>query len=149
MTISGQTILIMSVTAAAASDLCAGKVYNFLVLPALAGGILIAGLEVPHSIPVILLAVLLTHLLLFPFWKAGGIGAGDIKLFSSIIPFLGVSWYLTCFVLSFIIAALVSIVVLLIYRDFSRRIHLAVPIGISVMLCLLLWQLGIQSPIQI
>ena len=149
MTENGQTILLIMAAASAASDLSTGKIYNFVVLPALAGGFGILIAEAPQSVPALLTAVILTFLLLYPLWKAGGLGAGDIKLFAAMVPYLGIGWYLTCAALSFLIAAVFSIIILLVHRDPSRKVHLAVPVGISVMLCLLLRQFGIQSPIQL
>ncbi len=40
MTEGGRTVLILFVTAAAASDLRWGRIYNFLTLPTLAAGLL-------------------------------------------------------------------------------------------------------------
>ena len=85
-------------------------------------------------------------LFLFPFWKAGGLGAGDIKLLMALAPLMGPRWFLFGIVLSFLIGAGISAFLLIRYRDLSRTVHFAVPIGISVVLCLLLEQLGIQSP---
>ena len=45
----------------------------------------------------------------------------------------------------FLIGAVFSAVLLIRYRDLSRTVHFAVPVCISVMLCLLLQQIGIQS----
>ena len=148
MTGSGLTVLLIAVAASAVSDLCVGKIYNFIVMPALAGGILLRILEAPRDLPIVLTGIIMTYLLLLPFWKMGGLGAGDIKLLAAILPYMGIGWYCTCFVLSIAIAAVISIILLFSYRDFTRRIHMAVPIGISVMLCLLLQQFITQSPIQ-
>ena len=64
----------------------------------------------------------------------------------ALAPLMGPRWFLFGIVLSFLIGAGISAVLLIRYRDLSRTVHFAVPIGISVMLCLLLEQLGIQSP---
>ena len=129
MTEGGRTVLILFVTAAAASDLRWGRIYNFLT-----------------ELPPMLGVIAATLLLLFPFWKAGGLGAGDIKLLMALAPFMGPGWFLFGTVLSFLIGAGISAFLLIRYRDLSRTVHFAVPIGISVVLCLLLEQLGIQSP---
>ena len=124
MTEGGRTVLILFVTAAAASDLRWGRIYNFLTLPTLAAGLLLLMMNTPEELPPMLGVIAATLLLLFPFWKAGGLGAGDIKLLMALAPAF----------------------LLIRYRDLSRTVHFAVPIGISVVLCLLLEQLGIQSP---
>ena len=83
---------------------------------------------------------------LFPFWKIGGLGAGDIKMLMALVPYMGVRWFFFSIILSFLIGAVISAFLLIRYRDLSRTVHFAVPIGISVVLCLLLEQLSVQSP---
>ena len=146
LTEGGRTVLILFVTAAAASDLRWGRIYNFLTLPTLAAGLLLLMMNTPEELPPMLGVIAATLLLLFPFWKAGGLGAGDIKLLMALAPFMGPGWFLFGTVLSFLIGAGISAFLLIRYRDLSRTVHFAVPIGISVVLCLLLEQLGIQSP---
>ena len=146
MTEGGRTVLILFVTAAAASDLRRGKVWNFLTFPTLAAGLWLLAYSAPEQIASVLGAMAAVFLLLFPFWRGGGLGAGDIKLLMALAPLMGAGWFLFNIVLSFLIGAVISAVLLIRYRDLSRTVHLAVPIGISVMLCLLLEQVGIQSP---
>ena len=146
MTEGGRTVLILFVTAAAASDLRRGRVWNFLTFPTLAAGLWLLAYSAPEQIASVLGAMAAVFLLLFPFWRGGGLGAGDIKLLMALAPLMGAGWFLFNIVLSFLIGAVISAVLLIRYRDLSRTVHLAVPIGISVMLCLLLEQVGIQSP---
>ena len=146
LTEGGRAVLVLFVTASAASDLRRGRIYNFLTFPTMAAGVLLLMLNTPQEIPPVLGAMTAAMLLLFPFWKAGGLGAGDIKLLMALAPFMGPGWFLFGTVLSFLIGAGISAFLLIRYRDLSRTVHFAVPIGISVMLCLLLEQLGIQSP---
>ena len=146
MTEGGRAVLVLFVTAAAASDLRRGRIYNFLTFPTLAAGFLLLVLNTPNEVPPVLGVMAATLFFLFPFWKAGGLGAGDIKLLMALAPFMGPGWFLFGTVLSFLIGAGISAFLLIRYRDLSRTVHFAVPIGISVMLCLLLEQFGIQSP---
>ena len=146
MTEGGRAVLVLFVTASAASDLRRGRIYNFLTFPTLAAGFLLLVLNTPNEVPPVLGVMAATLFFLFPFWKAGGLGAGDIKLLMALAPFMGPGWFLFGTVLSFLIGAGISAFLLIRYRDLSRTVHFAVPIGISVMLCLLLEQLGIQSP---
>ena len=146
MTEGGRTVLILFVTAAAASDLRWGRIYNFLTFPTLAAGFLLLVSNTPNEVPSVLGEMAATLFFLFPFWKAGGLGAGDIKLLMALAPFMGPGWFLFGAVLSFLVGAGISALLLIRYRDLSRTVHFAVPIGISVVLCLLLEQLGIQSP---
>ena len=152
MTEGGRIILLFFAAAAAGSDIRRGKISNFLILLMLAAGIgwRIAGIGwrmvcAPESLPGIAGAMALTLAVLVPFWRPGGLGAGDIKLLAALVPFLGVQWYIVSIILSFLIGAVFSAVLLIRYRDLSRTIHFAVPVCISVTLCLLLQQLGIQS----
>lgn len=146
MTEGGRAVLVLFVTASAASDLRRGRIFNFLTFPTLAAGFLLLVLNTPNEVPPVLGVMAATLFFLFPFWKAGGLGAGDIKLLMALAPFMGPGWFLFGTVLSFLIGAGISAFLLIRYRDLSRTVHFAVPIGISVMLCLLLEQFGIQSP---
>jgi len=146
LTEGGRAVLVLFVTASAASDLRRGRIYNFLTFPTLAAGFLLLVLNTPNEVPPVLGVMAATLFFLFPFWKAGGLGAGDIKLLMALAPFMGPGWFLFGTVLSFLIGAGISAFLLIRYRDLSRTVHFAVPIGISVMLCLLLEQFGIQSP---
>ena len=145
MTEGGRTVLILFVTAAAASDLHAGRIRNILVLPTLAGGFWLLAMRTPSEIPSVIGAMLLTLFFLIPFWKGGGLGAGDIKFLMALVPLMGARWYVICVVVSFLIGAVISAFLLIRDRDKTRAIHFAVPVGISVMLCLLLEQIGVQS----
>ena len=146
LTEGGRAVLVLFVTAAAASDLRRGRIYNFLTLPTLAAGLLLLVMNTPEELLPVLGAMTAALLFLFPFWKTGGLGAGDIKLLMALAPLMGPRWFLFGTVLSFLIGAGISAFLLIRYRDLSRTVHFAVPIGISVVLCLLLEQLGIQSP---
>lgn len=146
LTEGGRTVLLLFVTAAAASDLKWGRICNFLTLTSLAGGIWLLALHAPQEIPGVLGAMVLLACFLFPFWKIGGLGAGDIKMLMALVPYMGVRWFFFSIILSFLIGAVISAFLLIRYRDLSRTVHFAVPIGISVVLCLLLEQLSVQSP---
>ena len=145
MTEGGRLVLLAFTAAAAFSDLCLGKIRNIQILLMLAAGAGWLAIHAPDKIPGVAAAMALTLALLLPFWQLGGMGAGDIKLLMVLAPFLGVQWYIVNFVFSFLIGAVFSAVLLIRYRDLSRTVHFAVPVCISVMLCLLLQQLGIQS----
>ena len=139
MTEGGRLVLLAFTAAAAFSDLCLGKIRNVQILLMLAAGAGWLAIHAPDKIPGVAAAMALT------LAQLGGLGAGDIKLLMVLAPFLGVQWYIVNFVFSFLIGAVFSAVLLIRYRDFSRTVHFAVPVCISVMLCLLLQQLGIQS----
>ena len=118
----------------------------WLAIVFMLGGLWLLAVSAPEEIPSAAGAMFLTLFFLFPFWRGGGLGAGDIKLLIALAPLMGAGWFLFSIILSFLIGAVISAVLLIRYRDLSRTVHFAVPIGISVMLCLLLEQVGIQSP---
>ena len=105
---SSDTVRDGSRSVAAASDLRWGRIYNFLTLPTLAAGLLLLMMNTPEELPPMLGVIAATLLLLFPFWKAGGLGAGDIKLLMALAPFMGPGWFLFGTVLSFLIGAGIS-----------------------------------------
>ena len=72
LTEGGRAVLVLFVTASAASDLRRGRIYNFLTFPTLAAGLLLLIVNKPQEIPQVLGAAAAALLLLFPFWKAGG-----------------------------------------------------------------------------
>ena len=147
ISLAADIVLVCLAVFSAATDLYRGKVYNAVTMPGLLAGLAFSVQRAgAPGILDVFCAVGFTGLVLFPFYKAGGLGAGDIKLLMAAAPFMGVRWFLFCTVLSFLIGAVISAVLLIRYRDLSRTVHFAVPIGISVMLCLLLEQVGIQSP---
>ena len=146
MTEGGRAVLLLFVTAAAASDLRWGRIFNFLTITSLAGGFWLLVIQAPQEIPGVLGAMMILIVFLFPFWKRGGFGAGDIKMLMALIPYMGVRWFFVSFILSFLIGAVIAAFILIRDRDLSRTVHFAVPIGISVVLCLLLEQIPVQSP---
>ena len=109
MTEGGRAVLVLFVTASAASDLRRGRIYNFLTFPTLAAGFLLLVLNTPNEVPPVLGVMAATLFFLFPFWKAGGLGAGDIKLLMALAPFMGPGWFLFGTVLSFLIGAGISL----------------------------------------
>ena len=73
----------------AATDLCCGKIYNFVTVPGLClGAVLAAQRSGAAGLLDIFCAAGFTVLVLIPFYRAGGLGAGDIKLLSELPGFL-------------------------------------------------------------
>lgn len=142
----GRLILAVFVTAAAWTDVRRGKIYNLIILPTLAAGLLLVFADGSEKFPGILTAALLTIVCLYPFWRLGGLGAGDIKMFLALIPLMGVQWYFCSFVLSFLIGGAAAVILLIIERDRGAAMHFAVPVGISVLICLILDQAGVNCP---
>ena len=62
-------------------------------------------------------------LLLYPLFRIGGIGAGDIKLLSAVGCFLTVKETVACLVLSFFAGAVLSLLKMAAERNFLRRMR--------------------------
>lgn len=75
-----------------------------------AGGLIRAVLSM--TIPVIIL---------YPLFMIGGLGAGDIKLFSAVGCFLTIRGIIICVALSFLIGAAIALLKMLVERNFLQR----------------------------
>lgn len=119
----------------AATDLWCGKVFNAVTA---AGLLLGLGASVQRAgatgILEALCAIAFTILVLFPFYRAGGIGAGDIKLLAAVSAFLPSEAYLRCFAAAFAIGAVIGIARLLWSRGKRHTVHFAVAVAASVLL---------------
>lgn len=78
----------------------------------------------PPGIIVFLLGSLLPILLLAPLHYFRMIGAGDLKYFMVTGGFLGLSQNLKCICVSFLIAAVISLMAVIKYRILVKRLHL-------------------------
>ena len=127
-------------------DLREARVDNRWILLSLSCGLFAHSIrDGPKGLISGLLGVLSAFALLFWLHFFHMLGAGDIKFLMALVPFMGVRWYLYAVIISFLIGAVISAYLLIRDRDRTRTIHFAVPVGISVMLCLLLEQIGVQS----
>lgn len=68
-------------------------------------------------------SMLLAFLLLYPLFKIGALGAGDVKVFMMIGSFLEARELFTVLVLSFVIGALCSLIKLLAERNGKERMY--------------------------
>lgn len=119
----------------AATDLYCGKVYNIITIPALCLGSLLAVQRYgAMGLLDILCAAGFTVMLLSPFYRAGGLGAGDIKLLAAVSAFMPAEDYLRCFAGAFLIGAGAGILRLLLTKGRGHTIHMAVPVAVSVMI---------------
>ena len=115
------------------TDLFKDKIYNAWVVPGLFLGIganLIRGKEFFYES---ILATGAALLILLPVYFFKGIAAGDVKLFMSAASFLTVQDTLSCILISFLIAGVISVAVIILKRNKQRYIHFAVPILMSVL----------------
>ncbi|MEE1303979.1 MAG: prepilin peptidase [Agathobacter sp.] len=111
------------VLAAMLQDIKETRISNRLIL----SGILISiALRILHGevrqIYRILPNIIIPVVMLYLFYLMGAIGAGDIKLFSLIGSFVNLRELISCIVFSFIVGAALSLVKLLVTKQFFVRI---------------------------
>lgn len=117
--------------AAAISDLCTGKIRNRLILLGLTLGFMITVYEKGvRSIPLWFFQISIPVILFFLAFRIGGLGAGDIKLFSVIAGFLTIKEWWVCIVAAFISGTVVCAVKILFAKKMRdpNRIHFSIPI---------------------
>ena len=119
----------------AATDLYCGKIFNMITLPGLCVGVVLAFLHGGAAgVLDVLCAVGFTVVFLIPFYRAGGLGAGDIKLLAAVSAFMPAGAYLRCFAGAFIIGACIGIGHLMLSGGRDHRVHFAVSVAASVLL---------------
>lgn len=107
-------VLLALTGSSAATDLWRGRIYNVVVVPALALGLVLAGVPACGGSPAILgeraTMMLFVLALCLPFWMClpGSIGGGDIKLFLAMAVLLPGSAFLILLFVSLAGACVVS-----------------------------------------
>ena len=120
-------------TGAVFTDLFKDKIFNAWVIPALTTGVISSLIEGSDRLLESLSAVGAAFLILLPVYFLKGIAAGDVKLFMSAASFLSVSDTLSCILVSFLIAGIISVLVIILKRNKQKTIHFAIPILVSVL----------------
>ena len=115
------------------TDLFKDKIFNALVVPALSTGVVLSLIQGPDRLLESLSAVGVAFLVLLPVYFLKGIAAGDVKLFMSAASFLSVSDTLSCILVSFLIAGVLSVAVIILKKNKQKTIHFAVPVLMSVL----------------
>lgn len=116
-----QSLLLLLLFLAAVADLKTDRIPNgFVVLGTIIGvsGSLWYRPGLWHTV----LSVLLAFLLMYPLFKIGVLGAGDVKVFMMIGSFLSASGFLMVLAWAFIIGALFSLIKLVAERNGRERI---------------------------
>ena len=121
----------MFLAGAVFTDLFRDRIYNAWIVPGLITGVAGSLMQGAVGLKQSLLAIGATFLVLLPVYFLKGIAAGDVKLFMSAASFLSMQDALSCIVISFIIAGVISIAVLILKRNKQKTIHFAVPVLIS------------------
>ena len=115
------------------TDLFKDKIFNAWVIPALSTGVISSLIQGSDRLFESLSAVGVAFLILLPVYFLKGIAAGDVKLFMSAASFLSVSDTLSCILVSFLIAGIISVLVIIFKRNKQKTIHFAIPILVSVL----------------
>lgn len=107
---------------AALADLKTDRIPNGFVLLGIVIGVLGSlwhGLDIIHTV----VSMLLAFLLLYPLFKIGAMGAGDIKVFMMIGSFVEVRELMVIIIISFVIGAAGSIIKLLSEHNGRERMY--------------------------
>ena len=115
------------------TDLFKDKIFNAWVIPAISTGVISSLIQGSDRLLESLSAVGAAFLILLPVYFLKGIAAGDVKLFMSAASFLSVSDTLSCILVSFLVAGIISILVIIFKRNKQKTIHFAIPILVSVL----------------
>ena len=120
-------------TGAVFTDLFKDKIFNAWVIPALSTGVISSLIQGSDRLFESLSAVGVAFLILLPVYFLKGIAAGDVKLFMSAASFLSVSDTLSCILVSFLVAGIISVLVIIFKRNKQKTIHFAIPVLVSVL----------------
>ena len=112
-------ILVLLSLLAAVTDFYKRKIPNFLILTGCCYGLIrmIYYCDILESVPGILFPIIV----LFPFYKIGVIGAGDIKLFSMIGFYFTFMETLFCIFTAFVLGAVFAMISMIYYENFTQR----------------------------
>ncbi|MGB8452779.1 MAG: A24 family peptidase [Anaerocolumna sp.] len=118
------TCLVCLLLLAVIMDLKSYKISNYLIIFGLISGILFNFYEYGWaSVSNSFFGILLPILLLFSLFIIKALGAGDIKLFSVVGSFYGITYVFKSIVAAFIIGAAMSLIYLIKYRLVFYRLH--------------------------
>ena len=117
------------------TDLFKDKIYNAWVIPGLLTGVSTSLLQGTDRLIESLTAVGAAFLILLPVYFLRGIAAGDVKLFMSAASFLSMQDTLSCILISFLVAGVISFAILILKRNKQKTIHFAVPVLVSALIC--------------
>ena len=113
------SVLVLLLLTAAICDFYRGKIPNILIAAGYCYGIicLLYQQEILRALPGIMVPVMV----LFPLYKIGTIGAGDIKLLSMLGFYFNFMETLFCIFLAFVLGAVFSIISFIRYKNFWER----------------------------
>lgn len=112
-------VLVLVLFFAAILDFYRGKIPNILVLAGCCYGMI--RLVYYQDIFSHILGIVFPAIVLFPLYKIGTVGAGDIKLFSMMGFYLSFMENLYCIFIAFVLGAIVSAISCIRYENFLER----------------------------
>lgn len=116
--------LCVLLTAACWYDYRKKKIPNYLIMAMILAGVPWRFLEEgPWAAVQFVLQVILIGGLLYPLFKIGAIGAGDVKLFGVVAGYLPFEKIFIFLFVSLLIAAIISLVKLWQNKNFRERLH--------------------------
>lgn len=116
-------VLCLLLTAACGFDYCKRKIPNGLVtMVVLAGIVYRFRRDGTGGIPYYLGEAAAAAALLYPLYKIGAMGAGDVKLLGAVAGYLPFKKILLFSFVSMLIAAIISLVKLLVNKNFRERL---------------------------
>ena len=112
-------VLVLLLSAAAVLDFYRGKIPNILIVTGCCYGMvhLWYHQDILRALPGIIFPVMV----LFPLYKIGTIGAGDIKLLSMLGFYFSFMETLFCIFLAFVLGAVISMISFIRYENFFER----------------------------
>lgn len=105
-------------------DLKSYKIKNYIIIIGITTGLSFNFIEVGfQGMYYYLFAIILPVIVLFPLFLIKGLGAGDIKLFSVVGSFLGISHCFKVIIFSFLVGGFLSLIYLIKTKGFSKRFN--------------------------
>lgn len=117
-----QSLLLLLLFLAALADLKTDRIPNGFVILGIAVGIL-GGLWFRTDLPQSVFSMLLAFLLMYPLFRIGAFGAGDVKVFMMTGSFMETREFLTVMAATFVIAAVLSLGKLVVEHNGRERIR--------------------------
>jgi prepilin peptidase CpaA len=123
-------VVVAATLVAAATDVCLFKVFNWLTIPLLVGGLAYHSLApTAEGFQFASIGAACGLLILMPAYLVGGIGAGDVKLLSGIGAWVGLHDFLAIFIVTALVSGLYSVVLMLVTGSFEKRMCSLLPRG--------------------
>jgi len=103
-------------------DLKESRIPNWLTMPAMGFGLLLAGAHGLFALRASFLGLIIGAAILFVFFAFGGIGGGDVKLMGAVGAFLGSHHIQAAVVYTSIVGAALTLLILVWRPDFWARL---------------------------